>query len=99
MSESHDTFREDVKEYIAQDREYKKSMDKILKALTDDVWGTSDDNPGIKRKTDNHEAILENQKEETKNQREDSKFWRAIFAVPLAGLIVQWFWDLAHRIK
>jgi hypothetical protein len=92
MSESHDTFREDVKEYIAQDREYKKSMDKILKALTDDVWGTSDDNPGIKRKTDAHETILANAKE-------DSKFWRAIFAVPLAGLVVQWFWDLAHRIK
>jgi hypothetical protein len=92
MSDSHDTFREDVKEYIAQDREYKKSLDKIIKALTDDVWGTGDNNPGIKRKTDSHAEMF-------KTQKESSTFWRTLISVPLAGLIVQWLWDIMHKVK
>ena len=86
----HDSFREDVKAYIAEDREFKKSLDKIIKNLSDDMWGTGDVNPGVKRKVDSHVEIL-------KNQKEQSLFWRSLLGVPIIGLVVQWIWDFVHK--
>lgn len=83
-----DTFRDDVKTYVAEDRVTKLEMRKLLTAHSDEIWGTGDGNPGLKVKL----STLHRDVEDIQKIIDSATRYRIFVVTTMLGLILERVW-------
>jgi hypothetical protein len=82
LTSKFDSFAKEIRQSI-------DSMKETVDMHSKEIWGTSDDNIGIKAK-------VRDITEERKREREGRTYWRAAVGVPVIGLIID---RLSHFFK
>jgi hypothetical protein len=90
-----------MERYIAKNDQILDEIRRLVKAHSDEIWGTGDDNPGMKSKVSTIIQERETEHEEflttKKNEREEKLWWRTAIGVPVLGLIIQALWNFFHK--
>ena len=87
MSNQNDThelmiaLRDAFNKHAAKMESFQEQTNKILKAHSDEIWGTDDENIGLKAK-------MRDVTEERKREREARVWWRGAVGVPVVGLVL-----------
>jgi hypothetical protein len=87
---SDNEFREKVLVYMGKQDHVNESVRKLLNAHNEELWGTGDDNPGIKSK-------VKDLTDAAKADKENRVWWRAAISVPVIGLAIDWFVNLFSK--
>jgi hypothetical protein len=77
---------------ITENRLDREAANKLLKAHSEEIWGTGDGDIGIKAK-------MRDLTEERKREREMRLWWRAAIGIPLAAMLVDWIIRVIHNLK